>query len=221
VRVSHKTRRVNAGIRIRGEKAAIYVTDTLIDAFTDGEERVVMAHEFGHLYDRLHLEEHTRAGIAQAHRKLMLGSAQLLAGLSALLVLQLAGHALGLSGLRDLAGFPLLAALTLTLGYLFSPLLCAEARQDERDADEYALSATGDTENYLSVMRKLRRINLEEACAGPLCHFLFEDHPSYRERVELALQYRRRHPAVEHPATKDLSKHAFRGWRHIQRHGRR
>ena len=86
VQVSHKTRRANATIRLRGRKTAIYVTDTLIEEFTDGEERVVMAHEFGHLYDHLHLEARTRAGVAQAHRKLMLGSLQLVAGALSLLL---------------------------------------------------------------------------------------------------------------------------------------
>jgi STE24 endopeptidase len=213
VRVSHNTRRANAGIRLRGKKTAIYVTDTLIDEFTDGEERVVMAHEFGHLYDHLHLEERTRAGVAQAHRKLRLGSVQLLAGLVSLLIMHLLAPTLGLQGVHDLAGFPLLAALTLGLGQLLSPLLCAEARRDERDADEYALAVTGDVGNYISVMRKLRRMNLEESCSGPLCRLLFDTHPSYTERVRLAMEYRRRHHRHKAPH--------WRGWRNVQRTGRR
>jgi STE24 endopeptidase len=214
VQVSHKTRRANAAIRLRGKKTAIYVTDTLIDEFTDGEERVVMAHEFGHLYDHLHLEERTRAGVAQAHRKLMLGSAQLLAGAVSLLALHLTAPLLGLNGVQDLAGFPLLAALTLVLAHLFAPFLCAEARRDERDADEYALAVTGDVENYVSVMRKLRHLNLEESCPSPISRFLFDTHPSYSERVHLAHHYRRRY------SRRKKSQH-WRGWRGIQRHGRR
>lgn len=213
VRVSHKTRRANASIRWRWNQTAIYVTDTLIDEFTDGEERVVMAHEFGHLYDHLHLEERTRAGVAQAHRKLMLGTVQLLAGCLALCMLFGLAPLLGLAGVQDLRGFPLLAALTLGLAYAMTPFLCAEARRDEQDADQYALAVTGDVENYVSVMRKLRRLNLEESCSGPLGHLLFDTHPSYSERVRLAFQphrrFRRRKPQQ------------WRGWRNIQRHGRR
>lgn len=214
VQVSHKTSRANAGIRLRGKKTAIYVSDTLIDEFTDGEERVVMAHEFGHLYDHLHLEERTRAGIAQAHRKLALGSVQLLAGVISLALMYLIAPMMGLEGVHDLRGFPLLAAMTLVLGRVLSPYLCAEARRDERDADEYALAITGDVDNYVSVMRKLRRMNLEESCAGPISRFLFDTHPSYEERVRLAREYRRRHTARPRRIH-------WRGWRHIQRHGRR
>jgi STE24 endopeptidase len=214
VKVSHKTRRANAAIRLRDEKTAIYVTDTLLDEFTDGEERVVMAHEFGHLYDRLHLETRTRAGVAQAHRKLRIGSAQLAAGMVSLGMMVVLAPLLGLEGVRDLAGVPLLAAMTIVLAYAFSPLFCAEARKDEREADEYALAVTGDVENYVSVMRKLRRINLEESHTSPLSRVLFDTHPTYAERIRHALSYRRRH------APRRKAPH-WRGWRNVQRHGRR
>lgn len=214
VTVSHKTRRANAAIRMRGKKTAIYVSDTLIDEFTDGEERVVMAHEFGHLYDQLHLEERTRAGVAQASRKLGYGSIQLLAAFISVLLMHFLGPVLGFQGEHDLSAFPLLAGMTLLLTHLVSPLLYAEARRDERDADEYALAVTGDVANYVSVMRKLRWMNLEESCAHPLSRFLFDTHPSYDERVHLAMQYRRRFQ-------RRRKSRAWRGWRNIQRHGRR
>lgn len=213
VRVGHATRRVNAALCLTSGEPAIVVTDTLIGAFTDGEERVVMAHEFGHLYDRLHLEERTPAGVAQAQRKVAWGLAQLLAAAGALALLHLLAPALGLAGAHDLAGFPLLAALAIVLAHCLTPALNREARQDERDADAYALAATDDPENYLSVMRKLRAINLEEAAPHPLRSLFFGTHPSYLERAGLALDYRRRRsPRRARP---------WRGWRHIQRHGRR
>jgi STE24 endopeptidase len=208
VKVSHKTTRANAAIRLRGKQTAIYVTDTLIDEFTDGEERVVMAHEFGHLYDRLHLEERTPAGIAQAHRKLILGSVQLVAGAAALGVMYLLAPVLGLEGVHDLAGLPLLAALTILLAHACTPFISAEARQDEKDADEYALRITDDPQNYLSVMRKLRLMNLEECSPSWLSTLLANTHPSYRERAEMAFAYRRRRHRKPH------------GWRSGERHRR-
>jgi Zn-dependent protease with chaperone function len=144
----------------------------------------------------------------------MLGSAQFLAGGVSLCLVHLFSPLFHLHGVQDLSGFPLLAALTLALAYCLSPLLCSEARRDERDADEYALAVTGDVENYVSVMRKLRRMNLEERDYHPWSRFFFDTHPSYAERVHLAQQYRRRHPS------RRKAPH-WRGWRHIQRHGRR
>lgn len=214
VQVSHKTRRANAAIRLRGDRSAVYITDTLARECCSAEERVVMAHEFGHLYDQLHLETHTRAGVAQAYRKLMLGTAQLAAGIASLTLLHLLAPALHLRPEWHLHTFPLLAALTLALAHLFSPFLCAEARRDEQDADEYALSITGDVESYVSVMRKLRRLNLEESTFHFLSRFLFDTHPSYRERVHLAMHHRRR---VHHRR----KGRTWRGWKQIQHHGRR
>ncbi len=120
---------------------------------------------------------------------------------------------LGLKGVHDLRGFPLLAAMTLGLAFIVSPWLCAEARHDECDADEDALAATGDVESYISVMRKLRQMNLEESCSTPLCHFLFDTHPDYVERVRLAFSYHRRF----NPRRKCA--HA-RSLRHAPHHGR-
>lgn len=214
VQVSHRTRRANASIRIRADRTAIYVTDTLIDEFTDGEERVVMAHEFGHLYDHLHLETRTPSGIAQAQRKVKLGSAQLLAGLASLCLVQAVSGPLGFQGPHDLVAVPLLAAFTLIFARVFDPFICAEARRDEQDADRYALAITGDVPNYVSVMRKLRAMNLEEGAAHPISRFLFDTHPSFHERVHLARHYRRRHQ------TKKGGYH-WRGQRSVQRHGRR
>lgn len=212
-----KLRTANAFLRFRRGKPAIYVTDTLIREFTDGEERVVMAHEFGHLYDRLHLEERTRKGIAQARRKAFCAGAQLAAGILSVFAVELGARLFGLPGASDLAAFPLLAGLTLAIAHLLSPWLCRESRRDEHDADEYALAVTGDAENYLNVMRKLRLINLEELQHPFWSRLLLETHPSYLERGRRA---GRSHRRVGAPEQRRRRVH-WRGWRHIQSHGRR
>lgn len=186
VRVSHCTRRVDAYLHLAGRRSAIYVTDTLIEEFTDGEEKIVMAHEFGHLYDRLYLEERTEAGIRQAKRKVWWGALQLVAVAGSFLAVHLLAPFLGMAGAGDLAAFPLLIALILGLNLLLAPALRVESRRDEADADEYALKVTGDVENYRSVLAKLRRMNLEEATSDPMAHFLFDTHPDYAERLRLA-----------------------------------
>jgi Peptidase family M48 len=92
----------------------------------------------------------------------------------------------------DLAAFPLEVALVLALGQLLSPLINAESRIDECEADEYALRITRDVDSYFSVMNKLRRINLEESCPGPLDRLLYGTHPSYLERLQIGLNFQRR-----------------------------
>jgi STE24 endopeptidase len=183
VMVSHKTRRVDAYLRIAGRDTAIFVTDTLINAFSDGEEKVVMAHEFGHLYDHLFLEQRTDIGIRQAIRKTLWTLLQIVSLAACFIFLRaIAPHA-NLRGVEDPAGLPLLVALMLAMAHLIAPILHAESRVDEAEADDFALKITHDPASYRSVMEKLRRLNLEEACGGPALQLLFGTHPTYRQRL--------------------------------------
>lgn len=190
VTVSHRTARIGASIHLRGKRSAIYATDTLIAAFDDDEERVAMAHEFGHLWDRLHLEQHTHAGIRQAARKALWACLPLGSALLACLTIEAVSPYLGLGGVADLAALPLLIALTLTFAHLSLPLANAEARRDEVEADGFALRATSDPASYLSMLQKLRRMNLDEMTPGPLTQWLFGSHPPYPERAVLAVRSR-------------------------------
>jgi STE24 endopeptidase len=193
VKVSDKTRRMNACVLLNGQSGSVLVTDTLIDDFTAAEERIAIAHEFGHLYDHLFLEEQTSAGLAQARRKVMLtGGGLLVAAAATLAGMELLAPALGFSGVADLGAVPLEAALMLVCTQLIAPFTNREARTDEREADEYALRITRDPESYLSVMRKLRRVNLEESRPCFLDRFLFGDHPTYLERLQMGREYQRR-----------------------------
>jgi len=183
VLVSHKTRRVDAYLRIAGRETAIFVTDTLINGFSDAEEKVVMAHEFGHLYDHLFLEQRTDFGIRQAIRKTLWTLLQVLALAGCLVLLQLVAPHAGLRDVADPAGIPLLVAFMLAIAHMIAPVLHAESRLDEAEADAFALKITHDAPHYRSVMEKLRRMNLEEACAGPALQLLFGTHPTYRQRL--------------------------------------
>jgi STE24 endopeptidase len=191
VKVSHKTRRANAGILL-GRHPRVLVTDTLIDAFSDAEERVAIAHEFGHLYDHLFLEARTAFGLAQAKRKVLWnGAAWLIAAVITFALASAAARLLGLPHVDDPAEAPLLAALLLFFAPLVLPFANAEARTDEREADEYALRITHDAASYLSVMQKLRQMNLEERRPGLISRMFFDTHPSYLERIRLGRAFRR------------------------------
>lgn len=186
VEVAHKTRRCNAAVVLSGGKGSVLVTDTLIDQFSDAEEKVVIAHEFGHLYDHLFLEARTAAGRAQALRKMgFLGGGWYGVAVLCIWIVQLLEGPLGLH-VDDLAAFPLEVALVLLLLQILAPLVHAESRIDEREADEYALRITGDVASYVTVMNKLRRINLEESNPGLIDRWLYGTHPTYLERLKIA-----------------------------------
>jgi Zn-dependent protease with chaperone function len=196
VKVSHKTRRANAGILL-GRQPRVLVTDTLIDAFTDAEERVAIAHEFGHLYDHLFLEVRTAFGLGQARRKLLWnGGAWLVAALMTFVLQSWAAPRLQLPRVGDPAAVPLLAAMFLLFVPALLPVANAEARIDEREADEYALKITHDAPSYLSLMEKLKRLNLEERRPGLISRLFFDTHPSYLERIRLGRAFRQRSRAI-------------------------
>lgn len=192
VRVSHKTRRANAGILL-GRQPRVLVTDTLVDAFTDAEERVAIAHEFGHLYDHLFLEARTAFGLAQARRKLLWnGAAWLITAWLTFTVESWAAPILQLPRVGDPAAVPLLGAMFLLFAPFVLPLANAEVRIDEREADEYTLKITHDAASYLSLMEKLKQLNLEERRPGIISRLFFDTHPSYLERMRLGRTFRPR-----------------------------
>jgi Zn-dependent protease with chaperone function len=100
--------------------------------------------------------------------------------------------ALGLPRVGDPAAAPLLAAMFLLFVPLVLPLANAEARIDEQEADEYALKITHDAASYLSLMEKLKRLNLEERRPGLISRLFFDTHPSYLERIRLGRAFRNR-----------------------------
>lgn len=187
VEVGRKTRRCNATVILTGRgSGTVLVTDTLVNQFSDAEEKVVIAHEFGHLYDHLFLEAHTPHGRAQALRKIgWLGGGWYGAAMLGFFFVQLLEGPLGIQA-DDLAAFPLEAALVLLVLLGVAPFTHAESRIDEHEADEYALKITGDVKSYVAVMNKLRRINLEESDPGLIDRWLYGTHPTYLERLKLA-----------------------------------
>ena len=90
------------------------------------------------------------------------------------------------------AAVPLLTAMLLFFAPLVLPFANGEARTDEREADEYALRIAHDPSSYLSVMEKLRRMNLEERRPGLISRVFFDTHPSYLERIRLGRAHYRR-----------------------------
>ena len=104
--------------------------------------------------------------------------------------------ALHLPRVGDPAAVPLLAAIFLLFAPAVLPLANAEARIDEQEADEYALKITHDAASYLSLMEKLRRLNLEERRPGFISRLFFDTHPSYLERLRLGRAFRERGKAI-------------------------
>jgi len=175
INLSKKTRKLNAAVVGMGKTRRVLFADNLLREFTDEEVAGVTAHEFAH-HKMRHLWKHIAFG----------------AGLTFLsfyalhLALLKISAFLGAEFVYDIKIFPAIMLVLFIAGLLTLPLGNAFSRKLERDADLFALKATGNKEAFISLMRKLARANLAEANPSRLVKVFFYDHPPISERIKLA-----------------------------------
>ncbi len=169
----------NAVLIGMGRNRRIVLSGGVTHVYTPEEIEAMMAHEMGHAF----------------HRDIpRLIAAQLLVGLAGFLVgyliLLLSAGSLGLNGVSDTAGLPLIILGITIFSQLSGPLVSAYMRKLEHGADTYALQLTGNADAFISLMTKLADQNLNEANPSRLAELIFYRHPSYQSRVERAIKFR-------------------------------
>jgi STE24 endopeptidase len=173
--ISGHTRKANAALAGVGRSRRILLSDTMLEAYSDDEIEVVLAHELAH-----HVHGDLWLGMA-------LRTATLFAGAwLAALALAAAVPWLGLRGLADPAGAPLLLFVAGASSCLFLPVAHALSRAQERRADHFALKLTRNPEAFVTAMRRLAQQNLAEERPSALARWLFYSHPPLGERIAAA-----------------------------------
>jgi STE24 endopeptidase len=173
--ISGHTRKANAALAGIGRSRRILLSDTMLDAYSDDEIEVVLAHELAH-----HVHGDLWLGMA-------LRTATLFAGAwLAAIALAAAVPWLGLRGLADPAGAPLLLFVAGASSFLFLPLANALSRAQERRADHFALKLTRNPDAFVTAMRRLAQQNLAEERPSALARWLFYSHPPLGERIAAA-----------------------------------
>jgi len=169
---AEETRRAHAALVGFGRTRRVLLSDSLLASCADEEIEVVVAHELAH-HVHWDLWKHAlgRCGV------LICGFAL------AHVVLEQAAPALALRGPRDPAAWPLMLLVIGGTFMLTSPLTLAWSRRDERRADRYALTLTGNADALLSVLRRLAALNLAEERYSRAAELFFASHPSFPERV--------------------------------------
>src|SRR4051812_5247108 len=174
VDASRRTTAANAYVTGLGATKRVVLFDTLIDAFTPDETRLVVAHELAHVHHR------------DVPRAL---------AFSALVAPAAALAAAGLTErLATAPGSARLPALALAAGAAATPAgLAANAlsRRVENRADAFSLRLTGATEPFVSFERRITLRNLGDPDPPRLMHALFATHPSTVERIGIAESYAR------------------------------
>jgi STE24 endopeptidase len=158
-----------------GHRRRIVLTDTLVSEHTDDEVEVILAHELSH----------------HVHHDLLVSGVWRIAMLCCALyaadrVLVGMGRSLGVAGKDDLLALPLVILVTGTVCAILSPIGHALSRAQERRADRFAVSLTG---NALALERAIRRLaarHLADEYPTTLVRYLFYSHPPVAERIAAA-----------------------------------
>jgi STE24 endopeptidase len=165
----------NAALAGLGPTRRILLGDTLLQNFSPDEVETVLAHELGH-----HVHRDIPLGIViQAS---FLSGAFYVAGI----VMKAAVSWLGLSGVADPAGMPVLALTFGAIGLLFLPLANTYSRWRESLADDFAVRLSQKPEAFASAMTRLANQNLADADPEPWVVWLLHSHPPLRERIARA-----------------------------------
>lgn len=177
VEMSSRTKTANAMVMGLGSTRRIVLFDTLIKEFNNDEIETILAHELGH-------HVHKDVGFS-----ILVESLSILVGLYlASLGLKVGAARLGLNGIDDVAGMPLLGLVFGAFGLVTLPLTNIFSRWREQMADGYALKLTGKGEAFASAFSRLANQNLAEVDPAPWVEFLLYSHPPLNKRIKMALE---------------------------------
>lgn len=170
-----KTSKANAAVTGWGRTRRIIISDTLIESNSPEEIEVVMAHELGHQ-------------VRWDVWKMMFVSTVLI--FVSFFVIDLALDAwidsLGLRGISDIAGLPLVLIVGAGMSLVALPASNWLSRRAESAADLYALNLTGMRDQFISAMDKLGDQNLAQKKPNAFVEFVFHSHPSIQHRIDNA-----------------------------------
>lgn len=170
--VGADTRKANAAVTGLGSTKEILVSDTLLSILEPGEVEAVLAHEIAHI-KRHHGEIILVVGTAVSFVGFVLAAGSL----------NLSTKALGLSGVSDVAGFPLVVLVFACLFLAVSPFLNYISRTLEWSADMWGGHFLGAPEKLATAIEKLAANNLIERDRPRYWELLFASHPSPGRRA--------------------------------------
>lgn len=170
-----RTRRANAALVGSGSTRRILLSDTLLNAYSDDEIEVILAHELAH-----HVHRDIPKGVLLELVLLLAAGFGASAGINGFWA------PLGLRGPADPAGLPVLLLGAGAVMLAATPVVNAFSRANERRADDFALALTGRSDAFVTAMRRLGAQNLTEESPSKTSVWLFHTHPPIAERISAA-----------------------------------
>jgi STE24 endopeptidase len=159
-----------------GPTKRIILWNTLLDGrFSDGEVRVVVAHELGH-----HSRHHIPKGVAW-YALFALPGAYLIA---------LATRRRG--GMANPAAVPVSLLVLFVLNLVAAPIYNVISRRLETEADWMALETTKDPDSAVGLFKAFTVESLNDPDPPGWAYVVFDTHPTTQQRIELAEAWRAR-----------------------------
>jgi len=177
---SQQTTRVSANVSGIFGTAAVRLNDNLLRTSLP-EIRAVMGHELGH-----YVMNHIYKGLCEIALLTLAGFIFAKWAMDALL--RRHGAAWGLTGVSDVAGYPLLLAVFSAWMFVTTPISNTMVRTQEIEADRFGLNLAREPHGEAEVDLKLTEYRKPDP--GPIEEFVFFDHPSTRHRIHDAMQWR-------------------------------
>jgi STE24 endopeptidase len=174
---SRRTTAANAYVTGLGRTKRVVLYDTLVQDFTPGETRLVVAHELGHVHYR-----DVRNGLIWLAVAAPFG-----VWAAAVLAERLAPRGGGL-GPRAVPAVALSLALVVPVITIVSNEL---SRDVERRADAFSLDLTRDPDTFIAFQERIAVKNVSDPDPPELAHVLLGTHPTTLERIGQAEAFRR------------------------------
>lgn len=159
----------------------ISLGDTLIRDATPAEVKAVMAHEIGH-----YVLNHVYEMLLSVAVIIALGFA--FANATYGLAARWGGARWGVGDIGDVGGMPLLFALFSVFMFFMTPVTNTMIRSNETEADAYGLALAREPDGFAAVSMKLGAYRKLDP--GPVERFVFHDHPTGRDRVTMAMNFK-------------------------------
>jgi STE24 endopeptidase len=170
--MSKNTKKANAAFTGLGKSKRVLLGDTLLDNYSKDEIETVIAHELGH-YKKKHIVKNIIIGTASSFLTLFL--------IAYLYENSLAWF--GFNSIIQIEALPLLTLWGMLIGVIQSPLSSFLSRKFEYEADEYAVTASGKPDAFVSTLNKLTEQNLADKDPHPFVEWFFYSHPSIKNRI--------------------------------------
>ncbi|MEP0844774.1 MAG: M48 family metalloprotease, partial [Phycisphaerae bacterium] len=172
--LSKDTRKANAMLAGLGSSRRVYLSDTLLEAFSEEQIGVVFAHELGH-----HIHGHVWKLIA-----LSAAATSVMVGLIHWRLDPFAGRPQEWT--QAVAALPQVLLIATLWPLLIGPITNAVSRSFERQCDREALRLTNDPAAFRGAFELLARMNLADPDPPRWEVILFHDHPPISQRIALA-----------------------------------